>query len=64
MNDNDAMNDHIDPDRPDSAAALVEQLASIDPADAPPIAEELAGRLAAELDSTDGRSGGDPEQPS
>ncbi len=62
MSDNDAMNDHTDSDRPYSAAALAEQLATIDPADAPPIAEELAGRLAAELDSTDGRSTCDPEQ--
>ena len=64
MSDNGDMNDPIDPGTPVTAAELVDQLASVDPADAPEIAEELAARLAAELDSTDGRSATDPEQPS
>ncbi len=64
MSDNGVMKDPIDPDMPVSAEELLAQLTSVDPADAPAIAEELASSLAAELDSTDGRSATDQEQPS
>ena len=49
MSDNDSMNQD---DKEKGLEALEAALASADPADAPSIAEELAGRMSEELDET------------
>jgi len=49
------MNDHETTDPVSDADELVEQLSTAEPQDAPEIAEQLADRLARELDATDGR---------
>ena len=55
MRDNGGMNDHETTDQGSDADELVEQLSTAKPQDAPEIAEQLADRLARELDATDGR---------
>ena len=42
------------PNSADSADGLLDQLAAVDPADAPTVAEQLAGLLSAELDIPSG----------
>ncbi len=64
MSDNDVMNDSTDADTGDSAEELIEKITNVDPQDAPDLAERLARKLAAELESTEGRASSDTERPS
>ena len=50
------MTDRTDPSEHTDPEAFVEDLEGADPADAPEIAENLAGLLSAELDSTASKS--------
>ena len=64
MSDNGDMNDQEETSAASDPGELVERLASVEPQEAPEIAEQLADRLARDLDATDGSGSTEQEDSS